>query len=372
MIKVVHIAKPLAGVGIYIKLLSEYLDPMKFEIYILCNKYDDNIEIYNANNTKIEFRHISINREIDFFSDYKCFREILTHLKKIKPNIIHCHSAKAGILGRIAAFYLDIPCLYTPHALSYLSAENSIKKSFFKFVEKSFKFLPSKILACSNSEYDRICNDLSFPLDKVLLWKNSIDTDNELCLPKVKLGLPTNYICTIGRPSYQKNTELLIKTIFEVKKEFDSVHLVVLGVGLFSPAIDRINNLIHEFNLSENISLVEWLPRKETLSVLKNSLFYVSASRYEGLSYAALEALLFSKPLILTNVDGNKDLVEPEINGFLVEENSNIFASKIIKLLSDKILVSKMSKESRKKLDREFDMSKNIEKLENIYNIHSN
>jgi glycosyltransferase involved in cell wall biosynthesis len=367
MIRIVHIAKPLAGVGVYIKLLSENLNPKEFKNYIFCNKNDDNIDLYDGNQEKIEEHHIDIDREINFTKDFKCFKQIVKLLRETQPDVVHCHSAKAGILGRLAASKVNIPCLYTPHAFSYLSAEQKFKRLLFKFIEKSFKFSNSKILACSNSEYERSIKDLKFPKNKVLVWVNSLPQTDNNKMKKSGISLPKKYICTIGRPSYQKNTELLIETIFQVKKEITNIHLVILGIGLFSPTLHKVKQLIKKYNLDDNITLIEWVDRSETLSILKNSNFFVSSSRYEGLSYAGLEALMLSKPGVLTNVDGNKDLIDHKVNGFLVNENSNIFASKIIELFNDSELLLKMSKLSKLKFDLEFDIERNIEGLEMIY-----
>ena len=367
MIKIVHIAKPLAGVGVYIKLLSENLNPKEFKNYILCNKNDDNIYLNDANKEKIEEKHIDIHREINFKIDFKCYQQIVSLLKEIKPNIVHCHSAKAGILGRLASSKLDLICVYTPHAFSYLSAENKIKQFIFKKIEKSFKYFSSKTLACSKSEYERAYSDLKFPKAKILLWENSISKHNPKKIANLTVHLPKEYICTIGRPSYQKNTELLIKSIYQVKKRIQDIHLVVLGIGLFSPSLKKVKDLIVELNLTTNITLIEWVSRDETISILESSLFFVSSSRYEGLSYAGLESIMLSKPGVLTNVDGNKDLIDDNINGFLVDPDPQIFASKVIELFGNKELLLKMSKASYRKFEKEFNIEINIKKLAQIY-----
>jgi len=367
MIKIVHIAMPLSGVGVYIKLLSENLNPNEFKNYIFCNKNDENLEIYDGNNQKVEEKHIDIYREINFFNDFKCYKQISELLKEVEPDLVHCHSAKAGIIGRLAALNLKIPSIYTPHAFSYLSAENTLKKLLFKSIEKSFKYSSSKILACSGSEYNRAIEELKFPTEKVLVWKNSIN--NVVQKKKVQFieDLPKEYICTIGRPSYQKNTELLIETIYRAKKEISNIHLVILGIGLFSPSLQKVKNLIVKLNISKNVTLLEWVNREDSLSILENSLFFVSSSRYEGLSYAGLEALMFSKPGVLTDVDGNRDLIDNNINGFLVEANSNIFAKRIIELLNNRKLLFVMSEASKQKFETQFNIEKNIKLLEEIY-----
>jgi len=367
MIRIVHIARPVAGVGIYINLLVKHLDDKKFNNFIISNKKARTFEIKNKSNEKIPEFDVDLLREISLIKDIKCLNQILKCLKKIEPDIIHCHSAKAGFLGRIAGAYLKIPTVYTPHAYSYLSAEGKFKKFLFKNIEKTFRFLPSKTLTCSMSEYNRAVNELKIKKEKVYVWNNSIESNIMFQSTQILNQLPEIFICSIGRPSYQKNTELLVNTIIEVKKSIKNIHLIILGAGLYSPSLENIENLIKKNKLEENITLIPWLERAEIMTILKNCKLYVSTSRYEGLPYAVIEALALSKPCIVTNVDGNKDLIKNNINGFLVNDNAKTIALRIVELLNNEQLLEQLSTNARKSYDENYNISKNIKLLEEAY-----
>lgn len=364
MIKVVHIAKPIAGVGVSIQLITSTINSEVFDSVVLCNEFDAVVDLVNDKNKQIKRHHVNLVRSIHPLKDIICFFKIIKLLKKEKPNIIHCHSAKAGILGRLAGAYLRIPTLYTPHAYSYLSARSKIKRAFFKSIEKQFKKLPSKTVACSKSEYDRTINDLKFPKEKVLVWSNSIEDDFKL--EETNQNLPKDFICSIGRPSFQKNTKLLIHSLYELKKNINNIHLVILGIGHYSPDLEDIKRLIKKLDLENNITMIPWLKREETLSVLKKAIMYISTSRYEGLPYALIEALTLSKACVVTNVDGNRDLVKNGVNGYVVEENSIKIAAKVYDIMTNENLKEKMQIES-KKYSRQFNISHNMVRLEEIY-----
>ncbi len=367
MIKVVHIAKPIAGVGVYVQLITSNINSEIFENVVLCNESDTIVDLVNDKNREIKRYHVNLLRSINPLKDIVCFIKIIKLLKKEKPNIIHCHSAKAGILGRLAGAYLGIPILYTPNAHSYLSSNNKFKKKIFKKIEKGFKILPSKILACSKSEYDRTIKELNYPKEKVLIWSNSIKDIRENIPDHFNYELPEKYICTIGRPSYQKNTELLIKAISLVKDTIEEIHLVIVGVGFYAPYLNKVEKLIKEKGLTNNITLIDFIDRNICLSILKKSKFFVSSSRYEGLPYAGIEALMLSKPCVLTNVDGNKDLIDDHLNGFLTNETSKDIADKIKRLYNDEAIIKEMSLASFRKFKTEFDIKKNMLQLEEIY-----
>lgn len=136
MHKIVHIARPLTGVGVYISLLVEHINNETFENFLFCNKEYENSEMPHQINSVVSEHHIDLIRRINIIRDLKCLIQIIKHLKKVKPDIIHCHSAKAGILGRIAGVYLKIPTVYTPHAFSYLSAQKRSSKILYKSIER--------------------------------------------------------------------------------------------------------------------------------------------------------------------------------------------------------------------------------------------
>ena len=368
MYKIVHIAKPVAGVGIYIKLLVKYLDNQKFQNFLICNEQEKNIEIKDSSQKEIPQYHINLVREINLINDKRCLDNMIGLLRKINPDIIHCHSAKAGFLGRIAGAYLNIPTLYTPHAFSYLSAESTLKKWLFKAIEKIFRLLPSKVLACSTSEYNRALNDLKFKKEKLYVWNNSTEEIKTLKPSKLVDTLPKKYICSIGRPSYQKNTEMLLKVVALLKKRDKNIHLVLLGIGLYSPTLTNIKKQIKKHQLHNNITLIPWLKQEETMCILKAASVYVSSSRYEGLPYSVIEALSLAKPCVVTDVDGNNDLIIDNYNGFLVAQgNTTEMAEKINAILTDKELYKQLSEKSRKEYLQKYNIKNTIGNLEKIY-----
>lgn len=366
MIKILHIARPIAGVGVYISLLAKHIDNSLFKNFLICNEGENIIEVRNKSGNKIETFHVNIIRKINLINDLKSVFQIIKIIRKVNPDIIHCHSAKAGILGRIVGFFLKKKTFYTPHAYSYLSSDSRLKTIIFKNIERFFGFFPSKTLACSKSEYERAIFELKIKRSKVFIWENSIEDVSHLNLEKSEI-IKGEYICSIGRPSYQKNTELLVKSILRIKKVKPEIHLVILGVGFYSPSLKKIESFILKNNLSKNITLIPWLDRKKSLSILKNSLLYVSTSRYEGLSYAAIEALSLGKPCVLTNVDGNKDLIKNNYNGFLVKESSLDVSEKILKIINSEKLLLNMSKNAKKKFENFYNIENNIKILEKLY-----
>ena len=368
MPKILHIARPIAGVGVYIALICKYINE-DFDNFIICNENENNIKLENSKGDEIKSFHVPIIRKINLIQDLKCLIQVIRVIRYLNPDIIHCHSAKAGLIGRLASiFFFKKKIFYTPHAYSFLSAESDNKKFFFTYLEKIFSFTKTKTIACSESEYNRSVNDLNISPKKVCVWNNSIEFNFNLKKSKILESLPEKFICSIGRPSFQKNTDLLIDTMFMVKKKIFDIHLVILGAGLDNLYLEKIIEKIDKLKLQDNITIIKWLDRSESLAILEKSQFCVSTSLYEGLPYSLIEALALSKPCIVTNVDGNKDLVKNEYNGYKVSLDKKEIAEKICYLLKDENLIEIMSMNSRKEFLSRFNIKKNIISLQEIYN----
>lgn len=370
MYKIAHIARPIAGVGVYIDLLVKNIDDQNYESFLISNRPNQLVHISDKSKKEIALFHVDLIREINLVKDIKCFFQIIKTLKEIKPNIIHCHSAKAGFLGRLAGAYLKIPTVYTPHAFSYLSGKNKLSRSLYKLIEKLFKFLPSKIIACSKSEYNRAINDLNYNKNKLHIWNNSIEDISGLTAPVIQHSLPQKYICSIGRPSYQKNIQMMLEMMLFAKKEVKNIHLVLLGVGIQSNILDELIRFIKKNDLSNNITMIPWIERTEAMNILEKCEIYVSSSRYEGLPYSIIEALSLSKPSVVTKVDGNMDLIENGYNGYLVElGDAQKMAKRISSIFNKKELLDKMSINSRKVFLDKYNIKRNIASLEEIYKL---
>lgn len=368
MKQIAHIAIPISGVGLYIDLVVKNLDDKQFSNLLIGNKFNSDFDFLDKRGAPAPRYKVALNRELNILNDVRCLFQIIRILKKTKPDLIHCHSAKAGVLGRIAGACLNIPTLYTPHAFSYLSTEKGIKRTFFKSIESVLRIFPAFILACSESEQSRALNDLNFNKNNILLWQNSIEELKMEFTPNDLINLPKRYVCSSGRISYQKNFEMLIETIFFVKQSIKNIHLVLIGVGDESRDLIEIEKSIEKRGLKNNVTLIPWIKREDSLKIIEQSRLYLSSSLYEGLSYSVIEALALAKPCIVTNVDGNKDLIINGFNGYLVDiGNSEDMAEKIIMLLENEKEHKIMSKNALDIFRNNHNIKKNIGKLEEIY-----
>ncbi len=363
--KILHIGQLIGGLDIYVRNSIIFSDS-NFEFVVVRGEGDSTTPIIKEGKIIKEYK-VKLFRKLNFVNDFKCIFQVLKIIKIEKPDIIHCHSAKGGLIGRITGFITRTKTFYTPHAFSYLSAQKEITKKIFILIERYLKF-NSFLLACSESERQLGITTIKYKKTKALLWSNSSPDSTGLISSDSSATNKDKYIAYIGRPCYQKNTFFLVDVVKEVVKKEPDFKIMLLGVGHHSPDLDKLRELIKSNNLEKNFTLIDWITQQEALAIIQKSYFYLSVSRYEGLPLAVIEAMSLSKALLLSEVIGNIDCVVNDQNGYLIPLDKDLFASKIIEVWNDDAKIKRLGDNSRKKYIEGFNIQNQIKLLEDIYN----
>ncbi len=369
-LKVAHILHSVGGVDVSLRLISGNLDPDRFDSIIIHGINDTKKPFVNKNGEALKEYKLPINREVNLIQDLKSIRETIKILKRERPDIIHAHSAKGGIIARAASIFHKVNVLHTPQAYSYLSEPKGFKRSVFLTIEKVFKRINSFLLASSNSERDRGIKEVGYKRERALLFNNCILPISEQELIAHNISLPKDFICTVGRPSFQKNIEMMIEVVKTIAIKKPEIHLVIMGVGEYSPNKENVERLTKEYGLENNITLIPWIEREKIFSIVKKSRLYISTARYEGLPYSVIEALCLGKSCVVTNSDGNRDLVKDDFNGYVIQDNSvEMMANRIFALLDNDELREKFEENAKKRFDEHFNILNNIQNLESTYEL---
>lgn len=353
-IKVLHIVEALGGgVYTYIKDLSIFFGKynMIFDTTIAYSSKRpevSNLDLKKELSNGVTLIELDMNKEISL-KDFKSIYELTKLCKSLQPQIIHLHSSKAGILGKfVSLFYNKAIVFYTPHGYSFLRKDISfIKKQFYYYIEKfTTKFLGGITIACGDSEFE-----YGKKMGKALLVRNGINI--EYILNKFKPYKVYNQCITIGivgRISYIKNPWLFNK----IALNNPNLNFIWIGDGELRKTIS-----------APNITITGWLNREEIFTYLNQLDIYIQTSLWEGLPIAPLEAMTFQKPILATNIEGNKDIVLHGKTGFLFTNENDI--QEYIEILKDTSTRDQMGKAGLKRCMEDFDLNKNFTILKNIY-----
>jgi len=367
-LKIIHVLHAVGGVDVSLRLITQNINSALFETIIIHGTTDTKKLFLDNTDTPLKQYALSITREISPYNDLKAIQQTIKILRKEKPDLVHAHSAKGGIIARAASIFYKVPVLHTPQAYSYLSEPRGLKRIVFLGIEKIFKNINSTLLASSNSERNRGILEVKYREENALLFNNSINPIKSASANISDINLPEHFICSVGRPSFQKNIEMMIEVLKKIKEKQPNIHLVLMGVGEFSPNKDQVEKLIKEYNLQTNVTMIAWIEREKIFAIIKKSKLYISTARYEGLPYSVIESLAMSKACVVTDCDGNRDLIENKYNGYVIKENMVVtMAKRIIVLLEDDALRNVFEKNALTHFNAHFNMEENGKKLEAIY-----
>lgn len=378
--KILHIGNLKSGIDTYVRN-TVALASDKFE-FVIVNGADDNSKPYMRHGKQVKTYSIDMYRALNPVKDIKAVMQAIKIIKKEKADLVHCHSAKGGVIGRFAAFLTGTKVVYTAHAFSFLSAESAKKKQIFLLLEKIAK-LNSYLLACSDSERELGIKVVGFNEEKAFAWNNAVpDADKGLTrisqisrissqkteasdLPVPKEG--ERYITSIGRPSYQKNPLFMVEVAHGIHLKHPDIKFYLLGVGFYSPMLEDMKRLIHQYDMDDTFYLLPWLSHEETLKYVKGSLLYFMTSLYEGLPISVIEAMSLGKAIVASDVLGNKDCVKDGYNGYLLPLKEEVFVEKMNDLIENDEKRKEMEKNSRSYFESDFFIDNRIKALEEIY-----
>jgi glycosyltransferase involved in cell wall biosynthesis len=356
-LKVVHIIEALGGgVYTYFRDLSTFFGDdeinKNIETTII---YSGNRKEIDAQKIKSEFsdgvKLIQVNmiREFSPIQDLKSAYQLAKELKKINPDVIHLHSSKASVLGRVAYFFLfkKKKLFYTPHGYSFLRTDISkTVKNIYWRIEKSFqRFFGGTIVACGDTELE-----IAKEIGNAKLVRNGIDIANvqEHFAPHLNEKLT---IGIMARITAARNPEMFN----QIALNFPHFNFVWIGDGELRPLIT-----------APNIRITGWiLDRKIVLKELNNIDIYMQISLWEGLPIAVLEAMALQKPVIATNIIGNKDAVLHNKTGFLFSDISEL--ENFFEILKDPNTRSEFGENALARCHDLFDKNQNFKQLLALY-----
>lgn len=359
-----HVGQMIGGLDVYIRNSITYASG-RHEYVIVHGKDDGCYPVY-CQGKEIKTYPTSLQRSISFSQDFKALRETIRLIRELKPDVIHCHSAKGGMIGRIAGFITKTPTLYTAHAFSFLCSGNKGVRFVYRLMERASRF-NTYLLACSESEMLLGIKAAGYRSKHALVWRNAVP-EPILDETKVSLTIPTHpYICYIGRPSYQKNPLFMVDMFARIHEHYPEIRFYLLGVGYHSPDLEAMQKAIRTRHLESYFFMMPWVNHNDAMAFVKHSLFYVSVARYEGLPLSVIEAMAMGKAIVASNVVGNQDCVWDHYNGRLLKLKVAEYYDAISELLEHPETIEQMGKESRRIFDEKFRIEKRISLLEDIY-----
>lgn len=258
-------------------------------------------------------------------------------LRQEKPDVIHLHSSKAGIIGRVAARLSGVRAavFYSPHGFAFLREDVSPwKQRWFLRLEQWAAKLGGSLVACSATEAALAKTVVCHP--RVAFIENAVELD---AVPQTA-GIAADEVLVLNaaRACYQK-APWRFKVVADQCADL-SAKFVWIGAG------DREADLGPNFaqNASGSTVLVTgWLTQERVFDYLQQGGVFLMPSLWEGMPLALIEAQAAGLPAVVSNVVGCKDVVIDGVTGFVCDDDASLVA-RTRQLIADPDLRATMSR----------------------------
>ncbi|ULA61978.1 MAG: Putative Glycosyltransferase, group 1 [Nitrospira sp.] len=322
----------------------------------------------------VEIRLIpSLVREIRPLQDLRALWELVATFRRVRPKIVHTHSSKAGILGRLAAWLAGVPCiLHTIHGYGVTPAQPLWLQHLVIKLEWMVGRVTTHWIAVSQADRRQGLEWELFSASKVSVVRPGIDptpfaarieqAERDRLRASLGVGPHQLLVGTVSCLKPQKSPEDFIRVAALVCQRMPAVKCVLVGDGALRPQIEA---MIHAQGLQDRVALLGW--RRDVASLLKAFDVFVLTSQWEGLPCAMLEARASRIPIVATRVGGSAEAIIEGIQGTLCPAGDvKAIAGRVCQILGDERLRADL-RNGTQELPEEFTIQETVKQYQSLY-----
>ncbi len=310
-------------------------------------------------------------RRIDPVMDARAFIGIVSAIRRIRPDIVHTHTSKAGMIGRLAAFVCMVPVvIHTPHGHVFTGHFPPITSRIFLLAERAASLFTDAMIALTMGEKNDYVELRLFPANRIEVIPSGIDVGRFSVQHKTaasmrrRLGLMTDapLIGFFGWLEPVKDPVTMIEAMPIVWKSFPDATLLFVGKGSL---LSKLEAMAREMDAKGRIRFLGW--RRDVEKIYQAIDLLCLTSKNEGMGRVIAEAMASGKPVVATRVGGVTDLVVDGKTGILVDSmKPAAIAAAVIQILSDPALAHAMGRQGRMHV-RVFDKKQMVYRIERLY-----
>jgi glycosyltransferase involved in cell wall biosynthesis len=281
----------------------------------------------------------ALGREIRPLSDLRALLQLVRLIRDFRPRIVHTHTAKAGLLGRIAARLCGVPVVvHTFHGHVLRGYFGPARTAFFRLLERGLAHLTDELVAVSEAVRSDLVELGVAPAGKIRvvplgleLERLSARTGPGRLRAALAIAPSAPLVGIVGRLVPIKDLPTFLRAAALVVRERPETAFAVVGDGELRAELEA---LAEQLGLSGKVSFAGWW--QDMADVMPDLDVVVNSSRNEGTPVALIEALACRRPVVATRAGGNAELLGEGERGLLVPQGDpQALARAVLQALSD-------------------------------------
>ncbi len=337
-----------AGVGRHLSDLSVAILTAGHDLHVACPAVREGAQndvslVARLRAAGVPVHIVPMRRSLRPLADLRTSVLLLNLIRELDPDLVHLHSSKAGVLGRLAAGLARKGgrrpvTVYTPNAFAFSGAQSRGAQRLYRSVERCLGRYATDALVCvSRSELNQALTHAITSPERLVLIENAIDADrfatmDDPAAAKTALGLdPARPVVgLIGRLTQQKGAIHFVKAANLVLQTVDEVQFLLVGEG---ELWHELREMVRKERVEASVKMIGY--QADVVPVMAALDIFVLPSLYEGLPYTLMEAMAAGRPVIASRVGGNVDLIVEGQHGLLVPPGDSVaLAEGLVHLLS--------------------------------------
>jgi glycosyltransferase involved in cell wall biosynthesis len=314
-----------------------------------------------------------LRRSLNPLQDWSSLKAIRRAFAEYGPQLVHTHSSKAGILGRLAAHQLGIPAVHTIHGASFHYGQNVVAHTAYKWAERRAARWCQHYITVCDAMIDQYVAAGIASREKFTTIYSGMDVDHFLTprrdpvALRAELGLaPTDIVLgKVARLFHLKGHEYFIEAAPQVVKAVPNVRFLLVGDGILKAEFQA---RIAELGLTKNFVFAGLVAPEAVGEYLHVMDVVVHTSVWEGLARVLPQGSIAGKPVISFAIDGAPEVCIPDETGLLVEpRNIPQLSEAMIRLAQDVTLRQRLGATGKARFTEQFRHQNMTRQIREVY-----
>jgi glycosyltransferase involved in cell wall biosynthesis len=358
----------IGGPALQISGLMKGIDQGKVEQKLLTGYCKtDEADFIESIDPDIKVQRINgLGRSINIVSDISALLQIMRVIREFKPNFIHTHTAKAGVLGRIAGLlaYRDAKLIHTYHGHLLTGYFTPIKTKSIIFLEIILAKVTFKFVCVGSKVRDDLLAAKIGDLRKYTIISPGIKIgeipNRDLTRDYFNINLDAIVIIFLGRITSIKRPDRFCNVILNLVNKDPRIRILIVGSGNLETSMQsRLSQI------NEKVDFLGW--RSDVENILACADILLLTSDNEGTPTSVIQAGMAGVPTVATNVGSLPEVIENGVTGICTEPDEDKLLMALETLVSNPKLRVSMGENARKDMSQRYSISKMIESYQRLY-----